>query len=593
MSYDLGAAVRGKLALAAVLTLLTAALLATACGGDSDDAVPAKSSAVIKMAAGRSATCPAGASMNIVAHQDDDLLFLNPDIAKDIAAGHCVRTVFLTAGDNNLDSTYWLGREAGIRAAYAGMAGVANAWTTSDAGLAGHPAVLQTLASRATVSLVFLRLADGQGGGEGSSNNNFESLKKLFEGTISTIRAKDGTTSYSKSGLVSALADLINSFAPNTVRAQNFNGAFGDGDHADHLAAAFLVRDAFVQVTVPHTLVAYADYVIRDYPVNVSGADFIAKKTAWDAYVAYDPLPCGSPPACNGNAYTEWLTRRYTTGSLIKEPTTGTNLALGRTVTASSVEAPGLEANKAVDGNAVSRWSSAFADNQWLQVDLGAPMSIDTVDVDWEAAYAAQYQVLVSADGVSWTTVASVTRTSAGTERTAFAAVNVRHVRIACLRRGTPWGFSIHELKVSKNSVVAPPPPPPPPPSSTNLALGRATSASSLESGGLASEKAVDGNRVSRWSSAFADNQWLQVDLGTLTTVSNVEVSWETAYAASYQVQVSTDGANWTTVANATPDSAGTQRLAFAAVGARYVRIACIRRATVWGFSVWEIGVYP
>src|SRR5215475_11483965 len=40
-----------------------------------------------------------GRSMNIVAHEDDDLLFLSPDLIHDIQSGRCVRTIFVTAGD--------------------------------------------------------------------------------------------------------------------------------------------------------------------------------------------------------------------------------------------------------------------------------------------------------------------------------------------------------------------------------------------------------------------------------------------------------------------------------------------------------------
>ena len=78
-----------------------------------------------------------GKTLNIVAHEDDDLLFLSPDLLHAIQAGRSVRTVFLTAGDAGNDTAYWTGREAGMQAAYAQMCGVANTWTQTDAGIAG------------------------------------------------------------------------------------------------------------------------------------------------------------------------------------------------------------------------------------------------------------------------------------------------------------------------------------------------------------------------------------------------------------------------------------------------------------------------
>jgi hypothetical protein len=40
--------------------------------------------------------------------------------------------------------------------------------------------------------------------------------------------------------------------------------------------------------------------------------------------------------------------------------------------TASSTENVGTPASAALDGNTGTRWSSAFGDPQWIQVDLGA-----------------------------------------------------------------------------------------------------------------------------------------------------------------------------------------------------------------------------
>src|SRR3954453_147443 len=92
-----------------------------------------------------SAACPAGATMNIVGHPDDDLLFQSPDLLHDVQPGKCVRTVYITAGERDRDiySLQW--REEGAEAAYAQMAGAANSWTTTDAGVRGHPMRLVTL----------------------------------------------------------------------------------------------------------------------------------------------------------------------------------------------------------------------------------------------------------------------------------------------------------------------------------------------------------------------------------------------------------------------------------------------------------------
>ena len=73
----------------------------------------------------------ANSRMNVVAHEDDDILFMNPPTSLDVAAGRCLTTVYLTAGDDGLGASYWHGREDGAMAAYATMARVNNAWTTT------------------------------------------------------------------------------------------------------------------------------------------------------------------------------------------------------------------------------------------------------------------------------------------------------------------------------------------------------------------------------------------------------------------------------------------------------------------------------
>ena len=85
----------------------------------------------------------------------------------------------------------------------------------------------------------------------------------------------------------------------------------------------------------------------------------------------------------------------------------GTNAAQNRPATASSTEAAGTPASAAVDGSTGTRWSSAFADPQWLQVDLGSSQQICQVTLTWEAAYATAFQIQVSATGTGgWTTTA-------------------------------------------------------------------------------------------------------------------------------------------------------------------------------------------
>jgi hypothetical protein len=260
----------------------------------------------------------------------------------------------------------------------------------------------------------------------------------------------------------------------------------------------------------------------------------------------------------------------------------GPLLSQGRPVTASSVENAGTPAAAAVDGNAGTRWSSAFADPQWIRVDLGATATVDQVVLSWEAAYARSFQIQVSADGNAWTTVYNTTTGTGGTQTLAVSGTG-RYVRMNGTARATPYGYSLWEFQVfgTTGGTAC---------GTANAAQGRPATASSVENATMSAAAAVDGNTGTRWSSAFSDPQWLRVDLGGSATICQVVLTWEAAYARSFQIQVSADGNAWTTIFNTTTGTGGTQTLAVSGTG-RYVRMNGTARATPYGYSLWEFAV--
>lgn len=136
-------------------------------------------------------------------------------------------------------------------------------------------------------------------------------------------------------------------------------------------------------------------------------------------------------------------------------------LSQGRTATASSVESAAYPASNAVDGNTGTRWSSAFSDPQWLQVDLGVSASVTSVVIDWEAAYARSFSVQVSADARSWTTLWSTTAGTGG-RQTVTVTATARHVRLQSTARATQWGVSVNEFQVYGSGGGTPGPTIPP-----------------------------------------------------------------------------------------------------------------------------------
>ena len=128
-----------------------------------------------------------------------------------------------------------------------------------------------------------------------------------------------------------------------------------------------------------------------------------------------------------------------------------------------------------------------------------------------------------------------------------------------------------------------------------NLAYMKPASASSVKGDGSGAEKAVDGDQTgSRWESEWTSNdEWLQVDLEKVYTIDKVVVYWENARAAAYDLQVSMDGEQWTTVQNVKDSPTGGEPIAFSPVDARYVRIQGISKAMpAYGYSIYELEVY-
>ncbi|MFE3167902.1 discoidin domain-containing protein [Streptomyces sp. NPDC059224] len=239
---------------------------------------------------------------------------------------------------------------------------------------------------------------------------------------------------------------------------------------------------------------------------------------------------------------TDWGSSMWSL-SVLDSSVPANDLALHKDATASSVDDPGNGPGNATDGDSDTRWSSAFEDGQWIQVDLGSQVAFDRVVVTWERAYAATYTVQASADGTEWTDVRDVDNTAvplpfrtsgaASLQTVELTAATARYVRVFCRTRATSWGSSLWSLSVVDSASAG-----------TDLALRKEATASS-ESDGTHAAQAVDGNPDTRWSSAYEDDQWIQVDLGSRVRFDRVLLLWEQAYAKTFTIQVSDNGSDW------------------------------------------------
>ena len=290
----------------AIVGVLLGALVLGACGEARPAAEPPP---------GR--RCPGDRALYIVSHQDDDLLFMNPDVLRDLRAGMAVRTLYLTAGDGGHDAAYWKEREAGIRAAYARMAGVEDTWRSGSEPAQDKRLSVQTLSARSQVSVVFLRLPDGNLRGQGFASTGRVGLEKLWKGEVDSLASLDGENRYSRSELISLLAGQMARVGADCVGILD-GGELYAGDHSDHRHAGKFAFEAHRAYARPHLLSQYRGYNIRGEPTNLSASSRDVKWDVFSTYAEHDAHLCrfGGTGCLPRTFYPQYVWRQYATVSL-------------------------------------------------------------------------------------------------------------------------------------------------------------------------------------------------------------------------------------------------------------------------------------
>lgn len=260
-------------------------------------------------------------TMSFVAHEDDDILFMNPDLMHDIQAGRCLRTVYLTAGDAGIGEGYWIGRQRGAEAAYDTiMAKPGQVWVEQIIQINKNQ--LATIASpkgNTSISLIFLHLPDGNVDGSGFAVNGHESLGKLHANTITAIHSIDKSSTYTPAQLVDTLSQLIHTYQPTDIRSQSSYQGERYKDHSDHIAVSLFVTQSYdlyktmyPDQPVP-SITYYIGYPIHGMAPNVSGPDFDQKTATFLSFGKFDGAVCHSITECNTRAvYGLYLSRQYT-----------------------------------------------------------------------------------------------------------------------------------------------------------------------------------------------------------------------------------------------------------------------------------------
>lgn len=245
----------------------------------------------------------------VVAHEDDDLLFMQPDLIEAVRRGTGMTNVYITAGNGTHGATAANPRYAGLMAAYGAAAGD-NAWVCGWIQILGHQ-VQHCRLEAENVSLVFLAYPDG-----GINGDYPHSLLKLWQGDItSATTVADRTTVYDRESLIDTVTKIIEETQPAVVHTLDLTAGHGY-DHTDHMIVGALTALALARTPAEPELLAYRGYNMNGEPPNKDPAVFADAHHILGYYEACVTgcAPCGQSCTTVDKTHNELLGHRYAIG---------------------------------------------------------------------------------------------------------------------------------------------------------------------------------------------------------------------------------------------------------------------------------------
>jgi LmbE family N-acetylglucosaminyl deacetylase len=246
----------------------------------------------------------------LIAHQDDDLIFMQPDVIEAVQRGDGVTNVYVTAGNDNKGPDAADPRYEGLRQAYGAAAGDMNwdcGWITVDFHLAQHCRLADE-----NVSLLFLAFPDG-----GECGQFPGSLLQLWNGTITTsTTVAHRTATYDQPQLIATIAEIIGDTRPDVIRTLDVTSNHGH-DHVDHEIVGALTLLALATTDQHPEVIDYRGYDVANEAQNKIQPifDFVHPILGrYEACTSKCGAPCGSSCTTIDASHDTWLGRRYAFG---------------------------------------------------------------------------------------------------------------------------------------------------------------------------------------------------------------------------------------------------------------------------------------
>ncbi|MDH6128701.1 PIG-L family deacetylase [Kitasatospora sp. GP82] len=274
--------------------------------------------------------------VHVIAHPDDNLYFMNPDLDQSVATGAACVTVCLTDGESDGRNVlyseagrkhvpsdradYTRARINGLAASYAVMAtgDEKSPWDIQLVSYHQGLAVEQhTLRAAPHVQLIFPGIVEARA----VSIPRKDSLRGLWLGeeqrisTLPPARSKlPAGATYTRDQVIDTLVAVLDHYRPTVVRTLDPNPDHatkappkGQGllyfDHQDHTYSAYFTQAALAKhwgdgKARPATVESYLGYVNAELPPNLDQPTVERKAKLIDTYGWADNRNCGDPAGC-------------------------------------------------------------------------------------------------------------------------------------------------------------------------------------------------------------------------------------------------------------------------------------------------------
>ncbi|MEI7034173.1 PIG-L family deacetylase [Streptomyces pratensis] len=278
--------------------------------------------------------------LQVLAHPDDDLYFMNPDTREALDAGIPLVCVYLTAGEadgvNKIPgaprpapdrAAYSSARHQGLRQAYATLLGLDRfaPWQRSVLTLhGGHRAEVDVLTHGARrVELVFLNTAMHTGRRRLGLPSLWQDRRLVLRTVVAEGSPLERAGSYTYEGLIDVLVGLLERYRPTLVHTldpdpdlqfsseeerRRDSEQRGYSDHADHTAAGCFAWAALIRWAARSTgrgepvpgfaVASFRGYYNRHWPKNLPPAVLERKAAHLVPYGGAPDWECGNPSGC-------------------------------------------------------------------------------------------------------------------------------------------------------------------------------------------------------------------------------------------------------------------------------------------------------